>query len=119
MIHHEQCIDRLHSDINVNRKRKAKMHMGAVLVMLIVKLVTIVRRVFHKFVCVVVVNGVSVGMLLVGHMCSLSHSDHQGVIENEQKCHDEFLVHAIDLSCQWVGTVSLWLKPSQTGLVPS
>jgi hypothetical protein len=52
-------------------------------------------------------------------MCSLSHSDHQGVIENEQKCHDEFLVHAIDLSCQWVGTVSLWLKPSQTGLVPS
>lgn len=103
MIRHQLRADRLRSDIHVGRKRKAKVHMSTVLVMLFVKLVPIVGRVFQRLVCVVVVNSVAVGMLRVGHMRSLSHSYHQGVIENQQKCHEEFLVHAIDLDCQWSG----------------
>lgn len=58
------------------------MHVGAVFVMLLMIVVTIIGRVSHKLVRVIVINGVAVGMLLVGHMRSLSHSDHQGVIEN-------------------------------------
>ena len=64
--------------------------------LMVVKLVTVVWRVFRKFVCVVVIHCMAVGMFAVGHMCSLRHSEHQGVIENEQKCYDEFLVHVID-----------------------
>jgi len=82
VIHHEHCTNGLHRDINVGRERKAKMNMSAVFVMLFVEVMTVVRRMLHMFVCVVVVNGVSVGMLLVGRMRSLSHSYHQGVIEN-------------------------------------
>ncbi len=91
------------------------MYVGAVFVMWFMIFVSIVRRVFQKFVCVTVIDRVAVRMLLVGHMSSLSHSDHQGVIDYEQKCHEEFLVHAIDLSCQWGGTVALCWKPGQTG----
>lgn len=115
MIDHEHCIDRPHSDIHIGGERKAEMHVGAMFVMLFMIVVAIVRGVSHKLDCVVVINGVTVGMLLVGHMRSLSHSDHQGVIDYEQKCHEEFRVHAIDLSYQWAGTVALCWKPGQTG----
>lgn len=82
MIHHKHCTGWRHSAIHIGREREAQMHVSTVLVMLFVKLVTVVGRVFHKLGCVIVINGVTVGMLLVGHMRSLSHSDHQGVIEN-------------------------------------
>ncbi len=83
------------------------MYVGAVFVMWFMIFVSIVRRVFQKFVCVTVIDRVAVRMLLVGQMCSLNHSDHQGVIDYEQKCHQEFLVQAINLSCQWVGNLAL------------
>ncbi len=82
MIHHEHCTDWLRSDIHVGRECEAQMHMSTVLVMLFVEIVTVVGRVFHKLVCVVVVNGVTVWMFIIRHMRSLGHSDHQGVIEN-------------------------------------
>jgi hypothetical protein len=39
---------------------------------------------------------VTVGVLVVGNMRSLSHSEHQGVVEKEQKCHDKFYMHLTD-----------------------
>ena len=106
-MHQELCAKERNNKINGGRQGEAQVHMGTVIVMLFVELVPVVWRMIHKLVCVVVINGVSVGVLLVGHMRSLCHSDHQGVIENKQKSYDEFLVHAIDLSCQLVETVAV------------
>ena len=57
--------------------------MHAVLVMLFVGLMTIVNRVPGRNCLVVIVHDVTVGVLVVGNMRSLSHSEHQGVVEKE------------------------------------
>jgi len=57
--------------------------------MVIYLLMIMVMQVFMR-------NRLTERVILVRQSSSLHHSEHQGVIKNKQKCHDEFYMHVVD-----------------------